>query len=119
MRFCLDDGLPARIAEIARQIGLSVVSARELGFGSVHKDQIFVYAQTEGRCIVSQLRFHYDELAERARGRNERHFGVLFITGMPISEHERFAWEIRRFNDEFPDDLPLNSTFERFVPPPA
>lgn len=81
MRFYLDENLSPRIAELARGIGIDVVSAHEARrIGADDRTQL-LHAARDGRCIVTQDRAHVVKLTVSFFEEGAPHAGVLLIPG--------------------------------------
>ena len=81
MRFYLDENLSPHIAELARRLGLDVVSAHEAGqIGADDRAQL-LFAARDGRCIVTRDRADFVALTVSFFEEGAPHAGVLLIPG--------------------------------------
>ncbi len=92
MRFHLDEHLSPRIVEIARRLGVDVLTTQEAGtLGLPDYDQLR-FAAREGRWIVTQdhgdfVRFTYEFMAEGAD-----HAGLLLVPrALSLTDYARVA----------------------------
>jgi predicted nuclease of predicted toxin-antitoxin system len=79
-RFALDEDLSPRISEIARGLGLDVVSVHEIGRRGMPDDDQLRWAAREGRILITRNRDDFIEWTVAFFQRGEPHAGVLLIT---------------------------------------
>ena len=79
MRFCLDEHLSQRIADICRSRGLDVISSHECGRDGLSDADRMRLAASEGRCFVTRNHAHFVELTRTFREMGWPHAGVLLV----------------------------------------
>lgn len=106
MRFYLDEHLSPRIAEIARRLGVDVLTTQEAGTLGLPDPEQLRFAAREGRCIVTRdrgdfIRFTYEFIAEGAD-----HAGVLLLSpSLPPNDFARVATALARYAREHAEEL--------------
>ena len=112
MRFYLDEHLPARIAEIARALGLDVVSSHEVGRDRLSDDEQLKLAALDGRCFVTKDRDDFTRLTVQYFEQGYPHAGVLIIpANWPTDDFARIARALAAYADshtEAPTDYLLD-----------
>jgi predicted nuclease of predicted toxin-antitoxin system len=79
MRFYLDEDLSDRIAAIARELGLDVVSSHECGRDGLSDEEQLRLAAQDGRCLVTRNRDHFVRLTVRFFENQWPHVGILIV----------------------------------------
>ena len=106
MRFYVDEDLSGKIAEIARGMGVDIVTAHECGnFGSddaVH----LAFAANEGRCLLTRNRDHFIALTVKFFEEERPHAGVLVVPyTMPSDQFSLIARAITQYDSDHPDGM--------------
>ncbi len=117
MRFYLDEDLSGRIAEIARGMGVDIVTAQECG--NLGQDDHFqlAFAAGEGRCLVTRNRDHFRALTVRFVDRERPHAGVLVAPYfMPSDRFSLIAAALAEYDEKHPEGI-SPYTFD-FLPQP-
>jgi predicted nuclease of predicted toxin-antitoxin system len=107
-RFYLDEDVPAGAAEVARGLGLDVVSAREVGPTPQPDGVHLALAAAQGRIVVSYNRDDFIELTRDAFAAGRPHAGVLILTHKLPRDGARVAHALLRW---------AAGAAERFGPP--
>ena len=110
MKFLLDEDLPPRAAEIARGLGLDVISVHELGRQSLTDRDQLRFASGEG--CVFLIRNHRDfiELTVEFYRAGEAYSGVLLVRrNLPNDRPERIAHALKRWADAWAE---VSATFD-------
>ena len=79
MRFLVDHDVPGEVAHLLRHWGHDVVSLRHVMPITTPDDEVFRFAQTEGRLIISCNRAHFLALAEQAVEAQESFPGLIVL----------------------------------------
>jgi predicted nuclease of predicted toxin-antitoxin system len=79
MKYYLDEDLPYRVAEVARRVGIDVVSSREVGNNGAHDDVQLAYAAAQGRVMVTRNAADYIPLTEQFAAEGRPHCGLLLV----------------------------------------
>lgn len=110
MRFLLDEDLPREAAEIARGLGLDVVSVHELGRrGFADRDQLR-FASREERIFLTRNHRDFVELTVEFYRAGEAYAGVLLVRrNLPNDRPERIAHALKRWADARAD---MPATFD-------
>jgi predicted nuclease of predicted toxin-antitoxin system len=100
LRFLLDEDLPPKAAEIARELGLDVASVHEVGRrGFVDRDQLR-FASKEGRTFLTRNHRDFIELTVEFYRAGEAHPGVLLVRRhLPNDRPGRIAHALKRWAD--------------------
>jgi len=100
LRFLLDEDLPREAAEIARGLGLDVVSVHGLGRrGFADRDQLR-FASEEGRIFLTRNHRDFVELTVEFYRAGEAYAGVLLVRrNLPNDRPERIAHALKRWAD--------------------
>jgi predicted nuclease of predicted toxin-antitoxin system len=107
VRFYLDEDLSDRIARIAREAGLDVVSSHETGRDRLPDREQLRLAALDGRCLVTINGRHYIRLTEEFLVTQRPHLGVLIIArSLLANDFAGVARALATFAAEHPDDLP-------------
>jgi predicted nuclease of predicted toxin-antitoxin system len=110
LRFLLDEDLPPRAAEVARGLGLDVISVHESGRrGIADRDQLR-FASGEGRIFLTRNHRDFIELTVEFHRAGEAYAGVLLVScGLPNDRPERIAHALKRWVDARAD---MTATFD-------
>jgi predicted nuclease of predicted toxin-antitoxin system len=110
LRFLLDEDLPHLAAEVARGLGLDVLSVHELGRrGLADRDQLR-FAFEEGRVFLTRNHRDFIELTVEFYRAGEAHPGVLLVRrNLPNDKPERIAHALKRWADARAD---MPTTFD-------
>lgn len=110
MRFLLDEDLPPKAAEIARGLGLDVISVHELDRrGFTDRDQLR-FASRKERILLTRNHRDFIELTVEFYRVGEAYAGVLLVRrNLPNDRPERIAhalklWTEAREDVQFPFD---------------
>ena len=100
MRFLLGEDLPPRAAEIARGLGLDVISVHELGrLGLADREQLH-FASREVRIFLTRNHRDFIELTVEFYRAGESFGGVLLVRRtLPNDRPERIAHTLKRWAD--------------------
>ena len=106
MKYYLDEDLSQTIAEIARSLGLDVVSSHQCGRdGLAHEEQLRLAGQ-EGRCLVTRNRGHFVLLTVRFFDNVWPHSGVLLVPdSLPPDQFAAVAKSLLSFDGERPEGI--------------
>lgn len=100
-RFLLDEDLSPVVAEVARGLGLDVVSVHEIdrrGYGD--RDQL-EFAAVDERVLVTRNRDDFILLTVEAFQAGALHWGVLIVPrSLPNHRSEQIARALKRWHDE-------------------
>lgn len=107
MRFLLDEDLPPKTAEVARRLGLDVISVHESGRrGFSDRDQLR-FAVGEGRILLTRNHRDFVELTVEFYRVGEAHPGVLLVRrNLPNDRPERIAHALKRWAEAW-EDVPF------------
>jgi len=110
LRFLLDEDLPPRAAEIARGLGLDVVSVHEVGRrGRGDRDQLR-FASREERIFLTRNHRDLIELTVEFYRAGEAYAGVLLVRrNLPNDRPGRIAHAAKRWADARAD---MPATFD-------
>lgn len=110
MKFLLDEDLPPRAAEIARGLGLDVISVHELGRqGLTDRDQLR-FASGEGCVFLTRNHRDFIELTVEFYRAGEAYSGVLLVRrNLPNDRPERIAHALKRWADTWAE---VSATFD-------
>ena len=89
MRFYLDEDLSPEIARIARNLGLDVMSANELGNEGLPDPDQLDFAAREGRCLVTANYRDFQAQTDRFAAEGRAHAGVVCVP--PTWDRRNFA----------------------------
>ena len=103
MRFYLDEHLSSRIAEIARGLGLDVVTALELGRRRLSDQAQLELAAQEERCLVTLDR-DFVGLTIRFLESHQPHHGLLLVPrSLPSDHFTGIAQALKRYAESHVD----------------
>lgn len=107
MRFFLDENLPPRMAELARDEGVDAISSHENGRNGLRDVEQLRWAAAEGRCLVTRDRRDFVELTAQFFAKGSPHAGVLLVTrSLPNQEPRLLARALVAYAQWHPDGLP-------------
>ena len=117
-RFLLDEDLNPTAAEVARGLGLDVVSVHEIERLGLSDEEQLRFAATEGRILVTRNRDDFLALTTEFYRRGNPHRGVLIVTaGLPNNRPERLAHALARWKRERGDHLHTTTHYADFLSP--
>lgn len=100
MRFLLDEDLPPLAAEVARGLGLDVISVHEVGRRGVGDRDQLRFASGEGRIFLTRNHRDFIELTVEFHRAGEAYAGVLLVRrNLPNDRPERIAHALKRWVD--------------------
>ncbi|HWS79641.1 MAG TPA: DUF5615 family PIN-like protein [Rubrobacter sp.] len=106
MRFLLDEDLPPRAAEIARGLGLDVISVHELGRQGISDRDQLRFASEDERIFLTRNHRDFIELTVEFYRAGEAHSGVLLVRrNLPNDRPARVAHAMKRWADARADTL--------------
>lgn len=106
MRFCLDEDLSPRIADIARNLGLDVLSSHEVGRNGLSDDEQLRLAAEDGRCFVTRNRDDFIALTLTLAQLQQPHAGVLIVSrSLPATDFARIAHALAAYALRHPGGL--------------
>jgi predicted nuclease of predicted toxin-antitoxin system len=115
-RFLLDEDLNPTAAEVARGLGLDVVSVHEIERLGLSDEEQLRFAATEGRILVTRNRDDFLALTTEFYRRGNPHRGVLIVTaGLPNNRPERLAHALARWRRERGDHLHTTTHYADFL----
>ena len=79
MRFLLDEDLPHKVAGLARDVGLDVVSSLEAGRNGWTDERQLRQAGRDCRCLVTRNYSHFNHLTPYFIAHKWEHAGLLFV----------------------------------------
>ena len=106
MKFYLDEDLSGTIAEIARGMGVDMVTAHECGNSGADDDAHLLAAAGAGRCLVTRNRDHFVALTVRFFQDSLPHEGVLVVPHtMPADRFSLVATAIAQYDRDHPNGI--------------
>jgi predicted nuclease of predicted toxin-antitoxin system len=104
VKYVLDEDVNPRTAEIARGLGLDVVSVHEIGRRTLSDGEQLELAAQEGRILVTRNRDEFIEATLNFFRTGQPHAGVLIIAHtLPNSDPERMAHALAGWHAERAD----------------
>ena len=104
MRFLLDEDVPPRAAEVARRLGLDVLSVHELGRQGISDRDQLRFASGEERIFLTRNHRDFIELTVEFYRAGEPYSGVLLVRrNLPNDRPERIAHALKRWTDTWAD----------------
>jgi predicted nuclease of predicted toxin-antitoxin system len=98
MRFLLDEDLNPAAAEIARGLGLDVVSVHEIDRRGFSDEEQLRFAITQRRTVVTRNRDDFLRLTSSFYAAGELHHGLLIVPhSLPNHRPERIARALERW----------------------
>jgi predicted nuclease of predicted toxin-antitoxin system len=99
VKYLLDEDVHPRMAEVARALGLDVVSVHEIGRRGLSDDEQLAYAAGESRIFITRNRDDFIELTVSFFRRREPHDGLLILPHtLPNRNPERMARALERWH---------------------
>jgi predicted nuclease of predicted toxin-antitoxin system len=100
MRFLLDEDLSPKAAEIARGLGLDVVSVHEIARRGLPDLDQLRFSASVGRICLTRNRNDFMRLTQELYEAGEVSHGVLIVPrSLPNSQPERIAHALKRWAD--------------------
>ena len=107
MKFCLDEDLSPRIAEILRKPGVDGVSVHEVEMMGLADDEQLDYAGREDRCLVTFNRNDFIMLTHLYMDSNRPHCVVIIVPhSFRGNEFSRIAEALPDFTSRNPNGIP-------------
>ena len=107
IRFCLDEDLSYRIAEIVRGRGIDITTSRESGLNGRPDEEQLLFAAGQGRCLVTENFRDFARLTREFLTAGRPHAGVALVpASVPARHFASVAAAIVRLADAYPDGLP-------------
>lgn len=107
MRFLLDEDVHPAVAEIARGLGLDVVSIHEIDRRGFPDEQQLRFSTSQGRIFVTRNRDDFLRLTVVFFQAGELHEGVLIVPrSLPNKRPERIAHALKRWQERGGDPGP-------------
>jgi predicted nuclease of predicted toxin-antitoxin system len=99
MKFCPDEDLSPKIAELLRKSGIDALSAHEAGMRESSDQRQLDFAAAEKRCLVTRNRDDFIRLTVRFFNDQRPHCGVLIVPyTLPGDQFSRIAGLIKKFS---------------------
>lgn len=106
MRFILDEILPPRMAELARDEGVDAISSHENGRNGLRDVEQLRWAAAEGRCLVTRDQRDFLELTSQFLARGAPHAGVLLVTRSLLNQDPHLlARVLVAYAEKHPDGM--------------
>ena len=121
-RFLLDEDLNPTAAEVARDLGLDVVSVHEIDRLGLSDEEQLRFAAAEVRILLTRNRDDYLALTTESYRRGAPHRGVLIVTAeLPNNRPERLAHALAHWKRKRGDRLHITTHYaDSLLPqPPA
>lgn len=100
MRFLLDEDLSPKVAEVARNLGLDVVSVHEVGRRGLSDREQLQFAASEERIFVTRNRNDFIRLTAEAFQEGKPHEGMLIVPrSLPNDRPEHIAHALKRWRE--------------------
>lgn len=107
MRFLLDEDLNPAIAEIARGLGLDVLSVHEINRRGFVDEEQLRFSAAEERIFLTRNRDDFIQLTLRFFQTGDPHAGLLIVPhSLPNHRPERIAHALKRWHDRAGDPGP-------------
>jgi predicted nuclease of predicted toxin-antitoxin system len=114
MRFLLDEDVTPRTAEIARGLGLDVLSIHEVARNEIGDEEQLRFSTSEGRIFVTRNRDDFLRINFVFFQTGEPHAGILIIPrSLANNRPERIAHALERWQEQAADPGP---SFIAYVP---
>jgi predicted nuclease of predicted toxin-antitoxin system len=118
VRFLLDENLSPTVAQVARGLGLEVVSVHDIGRRGLSDHEQVEFAASEGRTLVTGNRDDFIRLTFGFYQAGRPHRGVLIVPfSIPNHQPERIAHALRQWTDQWPGDTEPSPYFIDFLVP--
>jgi predicted nuclease of predicted toxin-antitoxin system len=105
VRFLLDEDLNPAVAEIARGLGLDVVSVHEIGRRGFVDEEQLRFSASQHRIFVTRNRDDFIRLTVVFFQTGEPHAGLLIAPhSLPNNQPERIAHALNRWHERQPGD---------------
>ncbi len=99
MRFLLDEGIHPRVAELAWEEGLDVVSVHDLRRRGLSDLEQLRLAAEESRVLITRNRADFLYWTGEFYRKSDAHAGVLFLgEGLPNDQPERIVRALKRWH---------------------
>lgn len=106
MKFYLDEDISGKVAEIARGLGVDIVTARECGNQGADDEVHLLSAARDGRCLVTRNRDDFVALSVRFLQDEQSHAGVLVVPyTMPTDRFSLIAAAIAEYDRDHPNGI--------------
>jgi predicted nuclease of predicted toxin-antitoxin system len=100
LTFLMDEDLPPKAAEVARGLGLDVISVHELGRQGISDRDQLRFASGEERIFLTRNHRDFIELSVEFYRAGEAHSGVLLVRrNLPNDRPARIAHSLKRWAD--------------------
>jgi predicted nuclease of predicted toxin-antitoxin system len=117
-RFLLDEDLNPTAADVARGLGLDVVSVHEIDRLGLSDEEQLRFAAAESRILLTHNRDDFLALTTEFYRRGNPHRGVLIVTaGLPNNRPERLAHAMALWQRERGDRLHTTTHYADFLSP--
>ena len=104
MRSYLDADLSWRIARIARNFSVDVMSANEVDMRTATDEEQLAYASEQGRCVVTNNRDDFMELDRPWQTEQSEHAGILITAdSLPTDDFAGVARALAHYHSLFPE----------------
>ena len=104
MRFYLDADISWRIARLARDLGVDVLSAQDAGKRTAEDDDQLAYATELGRCLVTRNRDDFLDLDIYYREHGLAHCGILIVAdSLPTHDFAAVARALAHHSALYPE----------------
>ena len=101
LRFITDEDVPRSTARVLRNAGFDAVDVRDVGLRGKSDQQVFAYAQNEGRLLIT-CDMGFSNILNFPPSEN---YGILVVR-IPDSEPiDKFNWEVLRAVQEVGENL--------------
>jgi predicted nuclease of predicted toxin-antitoxin system len=115
MRFLLDEDVTPGTAEIARGLGLDVLSIHEIDRHEILDEEQLRFSTSQGRVFVTRNRDDFLNINLVFFQTGEPHAGILIVPwSLPNKRPERIAYALKRWEERSMDPGP---SFIAFLSP--
>lgn len=109
MRFLLDEDVNPAVAEIARGLGLDVVSVHEIDRCGIGDEEQLQFSAAQGRLFLTRNRDDFIQLTLRFFQTGEPHAGLLIVPqSLPNNRPAWIAHALKRWHDRGGDPIPYS-----------
>ncbi len=106
MKFYIDEDLSGKVAEIARGMGVDIVTAHECGNQGAEDEIHLLAAARADRCLVTRNRDHFVALTVRFLQEGLPHAGVLVVPyTLPTDRFGMVAVAIAQYDRDHPNGI--------------